>query len=90
MDIKIYNPPKFLLVVFYAAAMIMAGALSVTPVPPSVLTYFTNLRNYVRLSRRRPLSNSNNFHQNFMELGHILSSIMSSLRTIMVHIAPGF
>ena len=45
--------------------MIMAGALSVTPVR-------TYVRNYVRLSRRRPLSNSNIFYQNFMKLGHIV------------------
>ena len=46
---------------FYAPAMIIAGALSVTPV-----------RTYVRLSRRRPLSNLNIFYQNFMKLGHIV------------------
>ena len=45
-------------------AMIMAGALSVTPVRPSVRT--------LRLSRRRPLSKSNTFDQNFMKLGHIV------------------
>ena len=44
--------------------MIMAGALSATPVCPSVL--------YVRLSRGRPLSNSNIFYQNSMKLGHIV------------------
>ena len=42
----------------------MAGALSTTPVRP----YFT----YVRLSRRRLLSKSNTFDQNFMKLGHIV------------------
>ena len=60
---------------FYAPAMIMAGALSVTPVRPSVRPYTvrsTYVRNYVRLSRRRPLSNSNIFYQNFMKLGHIV------------------
>ena len=45
-------------------AMIMAGAL----LPLSVSPYFT----YVRLSRRRPLSKSNTFDQNFMKLCHIL------------------
>ena len=40
---------------------------------PSVRTYgHTNLRTYVRLSKRRPLSNSNTFDQNFMKLGHIV------------------
>ena len=47
--------------IFYAPAMTMARALSVTPVRP-----------YVRLSKRRPLSNSNTFKQNFMKLGHIV------------------
>ena len=42
----------------------MARALSVTPVHP----YCT----YVRTSRRRPLSKSNTFDQNFMNLGHIV------------------
>ena len=32
---------------FYAPAMIMAGALRVTPVRPSVRTYFTYVRTYV-------------------------------------------
>ena len=41
--------------------MTMAGALSVTPV-----------RTHVRLSKRRPLSKSNSFDQNFMKLGHIV------------------
>ena len=59
----------------------MAGALSVTPVRPSVRSYErTNARTYVRtyvlmyvrLSKRRPLSNSNTFHQNFMKLCHIV------------------
>ena len=37
---------------FYAPAMIMAGALSVTPVRPSVRTYLsTYVHTYVRLSR---------------------------------------
>ena len=44
--------------------MIMAGALSVTP----VRSYFT----YVCLCQRRPLSKSNPFDQNFMKLGHIV------------------
>ena len=52
---------------FYAPTMIMAGALSVTPVRPSVRT----LRMYVR-PYQRPLSNSNIFYQNFMKLGHIV------------------
>ena len=57
----------------YAPAMTMAGALSVTPVRPSVRTYVRMyLRTYVRLSKRRPLSNSNTFDQNFMKLGHIV------------------
>ena len=50
---------------FYAPAMTMAGALSVTPVRPSV-------RTYLRLSQRRPLSKSNTFDLNFMKLGHIV------------------
>ena len=50
---------------FYAPAMIMAKALSVTPVRPYV-------RTYVHLSRRRLLSKSNTFDQNFMTLGHIV------------------
>ena len=49
--------------------MIMAGELSVTRVRPSVRTYIIT---YVRLSLRRPLSNSNIFYQNFMKLGHIV------------------
>ena len=53
---------------FYAPAMIMAGALIVTPVRPSVLYVLT----YVRLSRRGPLFKSNTFDQNFMKLGHIV------------------
>ena len=56
--------------------MIMAGALSVTPVRPSVRWYVLYVhmyvRNYVRLSRQCPLSNSNIFYQNFMKLGHIV------------------
>ena len=52
--------------------MIMAGALSVTPVRPSVLYVRTYVRNYVRLSQRRPLFNSNIFRQNFIKLGHIV------------------
>ena len=51
---------------FYAPAMIMAGALSVTPVRTYV-TYFT----YV-CPDRHPHSNSNIFYQNFMKLGHIV------------------
>ena len=45
--------------------MIIAGALSVTPVHPSVCTY-------VHLSRRRLLSKSNTFDQNFIKLSHIV------------------
>ena len=52
----------------YAPAMIMAGALSVTPVCPFVRMYFT----YVRLSRQRLLSNSNILYQNFMKLDRIV------------------
>ena len=38
-----------------------------------VLTYICRyVLMYVRLSRRRPLSNSNIFYQNFMKLGHIV------------------
>ena len=48
--------------------MVMAGALSVNPVRPSVRIY---VRTYVRPDRR-PLSNSNIFYQNFMKLGHIV------------------
>ena len=44
--------------------MTRAGVLSVTlSVPPYV-------RTYERLSKRRPLSKSNTFDQNFMKLGH--------------------
>ena len=58
---------------FLCPAMKMAGALSVTPVRPYVLTYVCRyVLAYVRLSRRRPLSNSNIFYQNFMKLGHIV------------------
>ena len=49
--------------------MTMAGALSVTPVRRSVRTY---VHTNVRLSKRRPLSNSNTFGQNFMKFGHIV------------------
>ena len=49
---------------FYAPAMIMAGALSVTPVRPSLL--------YVHLSRQHRLSKSNTFDQNFVKLGHLV------------------
>ena len=49
---------------YYAPAMVMAGALSVTPIRPYVRTF---VRNYVRLSRRRPLSNSNIFLSEFYE-----------------------
>ena len=56
----------------YAPAMIMARALSVTPVRPSVRTLHIYVRNYVRLPQRRLLSNSNIFYQNFMKLGHIV------------------
>ena len=113
-------------------------------VRPYVLYIRTYVRNYVRLSRRCPLSNSNICYQNFMKLGHIvkyhdvffkfdngpyqtrlsrvmalclwkftiwndvrslsrifftwilwnlvtlLSTMMSSSSSIMVHIAPGF
>ena len=48
--------------------MTMAGALSVTPVRPYVLTYIhTYVGMYVC-----PFSNSNTFDQNLMELGHIV------------------
>ena len=47
--------------IYYAPAMTMAGALSVTPV-----------RTYLRTYVRRPLSKSNTFDQNFMKLGHIV------------------
>ena len=50
---------------YYAPAIIMAGALSVTPVRP----YFTY---NIRTSQRRPLSKSNTFDQNFFKLGHIV------------------
>ena len=53
---------------FYAPAMTMASALSVTPVSPYVHT----LRTYVPLSQRPPLSKSNTFDQNFMKLDHIV------------------
>ena len=49
---------------YFAPAMTMARALSVTPVASSVCTY-------VCLSKRRPLSKSNSVDQNFMKLGHI-------------------
>ena len=57
--------------------MTMVGALSVTPVRPSVRTYLrkyvlTYVGTYVRLSKRRPHSNSNTFDQNSMKLGHIV------------------
>ena len=45
--------------------MTMAGALSVTPVHPSVLTY-------VRLSKDVPSLSQNTFDKNFMKLGHIV------------------
>ena len=48
----------------------MARALSFTPVRLSVCR--TYLRKYVHLSKRRLLSNSNTFDQNFMKLGHIV------------------
>ena len=53
---------------FYAPAMTMARALSVTPVRPYVLYLCT----YVGLSQRRPLSEWNTFDKNFMKLGHIV------------------
>ena len=56
---------KMIAIFCYAPAMIMAGALSVTPVHQYVSNYF-------RLSRGRRLSNSNIFYQNFMKLGHIV------------------
>ena len=49
----------------YASAMKMAGALSVTPVRPYV-------RNYIRLSRRRPLSKSNIFNEFYETWSHCL------------------
>ena len=40
---------------------------------PSVRTYLrAYVLTYVRTSKRRPLSNSNTFNQNFMKLGHIV------------------
>ena len=36
------------------------------------------------------LSNLNSFDKNFMKLGHMVSTIMSSSSFIMVHIAPCF
>ena len=50
---------------FLCPSLIMAGALSVTPVRP----YFTDRRTSVPTS---PLSKLNNFDQNFMKLGHIV------------------
>ena len=51
---------------FYAPAMTMAGALKVLPL--SVHPYICP---YVRYSQRRPLSKSNSFDQNFMNIGQI-------------------
>ena len=56
----------------YAPAMIMAGALSVIPVRPSVRMYVRTILTYVRLSRQCSLSKSNTIDQNFMKLGHIV------------------
>ena len=47
---------------FYAPAMTMAGALSVTLVRQSVRTSV----------KRRPLSKLNTINQHFMKLGHIV------------------
>ena len=52
--------------IFYAPAMTMARALSVTPVRPYLHTY---VRTSVQMT---PISNSNTFDQNFMKLGHIV------------------
>ena len=73
----------FSIVFCYAPAMTMAGALSVTPVRPSVCTY-------VRLSNDiRSLSRILIFWilRNFVTL---FSTMMSSSRSIMVHITPCF
>ena len=52
--------------------MVMTGALSVTPVRPSISAY-VHFGLSVRTShQRRLLSKSNSFDQNFMKLGHIV------------------
>ena len=63
--------PTFLLFFpnFYAPAITMSVALSVT----RVRTYVLYIRTYVCTSvQRRTLSKSNTFDQNFMKLGHIV------------------
>ena len=62
---------------WFTILLLIAGALSVTPVRP-----------YVRHTKRRPLSKSNSFDQNCMKLGHIFSTRMYSTSSIMVRIAP--
>ena len=61
IDTQFYGHQNCVKRFYYAPAMTMAGALSVTPVHP-----------YVRLSKRHPLSKANTFDQNFMKLGHIV------------------
>ena len=78
---------------FYAPAMIMAGALSVTPVHPSVRTLRTYVRTYVITyvcpddvrSLTRIL-----FIRILCNLVTLFSTMMSCSSLIMVHIAPGF
>ena len=73
MQKSTFSKKKSFVCSFYAPAMTMAGALSVTPVCLSVRTYLrTYIRTYVRLSKRRPLSNLYTFYQNFMKLVHIV------------------
>ena len=69
IKVEIKQTKTNLFCLHYVPAMIMAGALSVTSVRPSVRSYVLT---YVRLSQRRPLSKSNTFDQNFMKLGHIV------------------
>ena len=61
--------------------MIMAGALSVTPVPPSVL--------YLRADDVRSL-NQIILIRILFNLVTLFNTIMSSSSSIMVYIAPGF
>ena len=73
-------------VCFYAPAMIMAGALSVTPVRPSVPTHiFTYVCPNDICSLTRIF-----FIRILWNLVTLFSTIMSSTSSIMVHIAPGF
>ena len=61
----------------------MAGALSVTQsVCPNVRTCMS--------VQRCPLSKSNTFDQNFMNLVTLFSTMMSSSSLIMVYMAPCF